>query len=51
MAESVLAWDVDWVNFQDEYPNIDGDAKAWTWRLALALGAAWNAERAGGCPD
>ncbi|MER7247580.1 nucleotidyl transferase AbiEii/AbiGii toxin family protein [Kribbella sp. NPDC000426] len=34
---SVLAWDVDWRNFLDEYPWIEGTAEAWKQRLALAL--------------
>lgn len=35
--ESVLAWNVDWRNFADEYPGVEGDAEAWQQRLALAL--------------
>lgn len=45
VAESVLSWNVDWVNFQDEYPNIDGDPKQWAWRLGMALSAVWDAGR------
>ncbi|MEV6522275.1 nucleotidyl transferase AbiEii/AbiGii toxin family protein [Longispora sp. NPDC051575] len=35
--ESVLAWEVDWGNFRDEYPGADGTAEGWLRRLALAL--------------
>lgn len=34
---SVLEWDVDWWNFLDEYPWIEGTAESWKRRLALAL--------------
>ncbi|MFJ8582549.1 nucleotidyl transferase AbiEii/AbiGii toxin family protein [Micromonospora sp. NPDC093277] len=36
-VESVLAWNVDWGNFLDEYPGVSGDVEAWKRRLALAL--------------
>lgn len=45
-AESVLAWVVDWANFRDEYPDIEGDGQKWTRRLAVALGRAWSREPA-----
>lgn len=32
-----LEWDVDWANFQAEYPHITGDAQAWQARLDAAL--------------
>lgn len=35
-AESVLAWDVDWPNFVDEYSSVTGEAATWQHRLALA---------------
>jgi hypothetical protein len=41
-AETVLCWDVDWVNFTDEYPGIAGTSEQWQWRLALALERAWS---------
>ena len=41
-AESVLAWNVDWINFTDEYPGITGTPDQWTRRLALALDRAWT---------
>ncbi|MEV6285286.1 nucleotidyl transferase AbiEii/AbiGii toxin family protein [Kribbella sp. NPDC051770] len=34
---TVLALEVDWRNFADEYPNVEGDAEHWLRRLALAL--------------
>ncbi|MFI5695396.1 hypothetical protein ACIA58_26315 [Kribbella sp. NPDC051586] len=40
---SVLAWDVDWGNFLDEYPWIEGTAEAWKQRLALALERSFHA--------
>jgi hypothetical protein len=40
-AETVLAWNVDWTNFTDEYPDITGTADQWTRRLALTLDRAW----------
>ncbi|WUJ69476.1 nucleotidyl transferase AbiEii/AbiGii toxin family protein [Kribbella soli] len=40
---SVLAWDVDWRNFLDEYPWIEGTADAWKQRLALALERSFHA--------
>lgn len=42
MAESVLAWDVDWINFTDEYRGITGTADQWIRRLAIALDRAWT---------
>lgn len=41
-AETVLSWEVDWSNFTDEYPGINGSAEQWTRRLALALDRAWR---------
>lgn len=41
-AETVLSWQVDWVNFTDERPGITGTAEQWTRRLALALERAWT---------
>ncbi|WP_344128443.1 nucleotidyl transferase AbiEii/AbiGii toxin family protein [Luedemannella flava] len=41
-AETVLSWDIDWTNFTDEYPGIDGDAESWRRRLARALERAWS---------
>ncbi|WP_018350350.1 nucleotidyl transferase AbiEii/AbiGii toxin family protein [Longispora albida] len=39
-VESVLAWDVDWPNFQAEYPSIsEGTARTMKRRLARALAA------------
>ncbi len=35
--ESVLRWVVDWRNFADEYPGVEGDAETWQHRLAIAL--------------
>ncbi|MEU8287745.1 nucleotidyl transferase AbiEii/AbiGii toxin family protein [Micromonospora sp. NPDC048905] len=40
-AETVLTWGVDWANFTDEYPGIEGTVEQWTQRLALALDRAW----------
>jgi hypothetical protein len=36
-AESVLMWCVDWDNFTDEYPGVDGTCEQWLRRLAIAL--------------
>jgi len=36
-AEFALRWDVDWENFQLEYPWVEGDAEQWKERLARAL--------------
>lgn len=36
-AESVLSLRVDWDNFRDEHPGIEGDAELWLRRLAAAL--------------
>ncbi|SDX06278.1 Nucleotidyl transferase AbiEii toxin, Type IV TA system [Amycolatopsis xylanica] len=41
-AESVLAWDVDWPNFVDEYPSVTGDVAHWQHRLALALRSSFE---------
>jgi len=41
-AESVLAWDVDWTNFTDEYPTVAGAAEQWALRLAVALDRNWT---------
>lgn len=42
-AESVLLWDVDWLNFVAEYPDVRGDASEWLRRLARALDRGWSA--------
>ncbi|MGH3737510.1 MAG: nucleotidyl transferase AbiEii/AbiGii toxin family protein [Micromonosporaceae bacterium] len=39
---SVLRWAVDWQNFRDEYPDVEGDADHWQHRLALALAPAYE---------
>ena len=39
---TVLRWDVDWQNFLDEYPTIEGDAESWKQRLALALERSYS---------
>jgi hypothetical protein len=39
---SVLAWDVDWQNFVDEYPDVTGTAKQWQQRLAESLGRTFE---------
>ncbi|WP_422741149.1 nucleotidyl transferase AbiEii/AbiGii toxin family protein [Micromonospora sp. WMMD754] len=44
-ADSVLAWDVDWDNFVDEYPDVTSDAEAWRRRLAIALDRGSRASR------
>ncbi|NUT46686.1 MAG: nucleotidyl transferase AbiEii/AbiGii toxin family protein, partial [Saccharothrix sp.] len=36
-AESVLALAVDWDNFRAERPGVEGDARSWLRRLAVAL--------------
>ncbi|TDD63305.1 hypothetical protein E1263_00925 [Kribbella antibiotica] len=36
-SSTVLEWEVDWQNFLDEYPTIEGDAESWQERLAVAL--------------
>ncbi|WP_370944992.1 hypothetical protein AB5J62_38685 [Amycolatopsis sp. cg5] len=41
-AESVLAWNVDWPNFVDEYPSITGGAEQWQHRLAPALRSSFG---------
>jgi hypothetical protein len=41
-AASVLAWDVDWTNFTDEYPTVAGAAEQWALRLAVALDRSWS---------
>jgi len=41
-AEDVLTWSIDWDNFVDEYPGIEGTEEEWTRRLALALERAWG---------
>ncbi|MEV4691401.1 hypothetical protein AB0K27_09815 [Micromonospora echinospora] len=40
-AETVLTWGIDWENFVDEYPGVEGTGEEWTRRLALALERAW----------
>ncbi|MBG6065432.1 nucleotidyl transferase AbiEii/AbiGii toxin family protein [Micromonospora ureilytica] len=42
VAETVLTWGVDWDNFTDEYPGIEGTVEQWTQRLAMALDRAWT---------
>lgn len=44
-AEFVLARAIDWGNFRDEYPDVDGDGRQLLRRLALALGRAWVREQ------
>jgi hypothetical protein len=41
-AESVLRWRVDWKNFQDEYPWVEGDLPTWKARLVRALGPTFR---------
>jgi hypothetical protein len=36
-VDGIQAWAVDWQNFQDEYPELLGDADTWKRRLANAL--------------
>ncbi len=43
-AASVLRWTIDWDNFRDEYPGVQGDATAWKERLALALARSFQEE-------
>ena len=38
-AQMPLRWNVDWENFQLEYPQVGGDAEAWKARLSKALSA------------
>jgi hypothetical protein len=39
---TVLDWKVDWQNFLDEYPGVEGDAESWKQRLALALERSYS---------
>lgn len=39
---TVLGWNVDWQNFLDEYPGVEGDAESWKQRLALALERSYS---------
>jgi hypothetical protein len=41
-AASVLGWTVDWDNFHEEYPWVQGDAEDWQQRLALALARSFG---------
>ncbi|ONH28649.1 hypothetical protein [Pseudofrankia asymbiotica] len=36
-SNTLLALEVDWDNFRDDYPAIRGDVQAWLRRLAEAL--------------
>jgi hypothetical protein len=45
-AADVLQWDVDWRNFTDEYPAVDGTGEQWLRRLALVLDRAWHPHNA-----
>jgi len=37
-AEALAAFaEVDWQNFRDEYPGVEGDVASWQHRLAVAL--------------
>ncbi|MCR9200369.1 MAG: nucleotidyl transferase AbiEii/AbiGii toxin family protein [Planctomycetaceae bacterium] len=49
----ILGWDVDWDNFQKEYPHIGGDAVHWQQRLAAAVAplCAWLKEFANDLPS
>jgi hypothetical protein len=37
VEESLPKLDVDWDNFRDAYPGVDGDAGSWLRRLVVAL--------------
>ena len=37
ISEFALWWEIDWENFQLEYPWVEGDAEQWKERLARAL--------------
>lgn len=39
---SVLAWPVDWHNFLDEYPGVEGDVESWKQRLVTALERSYS---------
>ncbi|TWJ08004.1 nucleotidyltransferase AbiEii toxin of type IV toxin-antitoxin system [Stackebrandtia albiflava] len=41
---SVLQWDVDWANFVEEYPAVQGDRRSWLRRLAVALDHGWRGD-------
>lgn len=42
-AETVLEWqDVDWPNFADEYPGVNGTVQHWLNLLAIALDRSWT---------
>lgn len=43
--ESILEWQVDWQNFQLEYPNVRGDLDEWRQRLITALGPTFPSQR------
>ncbi|MFB6721097.1 nucleotidyl transferase AbiEii/AbiGii toxin family protein [Kribbella sp. NPDC056345] len=38
----IQEWDVDWQNFLDEYPAVEGDAESWKERLAAALRRSYS---------
>ncbi|MFI5711339.1 nucleotidyl transferase AbiEii/AbiGii toxin family protein [Kribbella sp. NPDC051620] len=39
---SVLEWPVDWQNFLDEYPGVEGNAESWKRRLVVALERSYS---------
>ena len=41
-----MRWDIDWENFQVEYPEVEGDARQWQQRLTDALAPTFAAARA-----
>lgn len=40
--DAIRALDVDWPEFQGEYPQVEGEASAWTERLARALAPTFS---------
>jgi hypothetical protein len=42
-AETIRSLDVDWAEFQAEYPQVTGDVRAWLERLTRALGPTFEA--------
>jgi hypothetical protein len=45
-AADILAWPIDWINFQTEYPWVDGEVGDWQNRLAKALEPTFDAASA-----
>lgn len=43
--EFPLRWDIDWENFQLEYPWVEGEAKEWQARLSKALAPTFEIKR------